>query len=1026
MKILNKKNVFLFLMLVAIVFATLGGIKTFEYYKKYNQNILNQEEGDVVQAISLIIPNIKEEAKLSSIYLGSNGKVNFNELETIKVKVNDSIDNAIKLTEGKPKLEYIAKRLKKLKKNEFYVRSKVETLSMEYQEIILNNYSKSIINSVTDLLSEINLKSVNLESKDYMYTYLDFLKLDNNFILEENFLCYFMMRNKGISDGDIETIDNIISNNIFPKYDNLKDRDVVSLLNKLFKKYELVKVGSSERSSMITSAILGNEFNINLDILEKVYSEKTRNFPLIYKTISIKNNKIITNKLDSSLVKLETFAIGSIVVLVILFILFLLYLKASKEKAALESTLKDIAIDLSPQRRLQLRAIIDGRDTNEIYSFLAMVISESNQAKDLFLANMSHEIRTPLNGIVGFTQLLKETETNDEQEEFINIIENSSDNLLTIVNDILDLSKIKSGKIEIEQIPFLAVDKFESALESYSARADSENINFNTFIDPNLNTLVGDSTKITQVIVNLISNAIKFTDVNGYVNVDIVKMGETKDTIDVRFSITDSGIGISPENQSKIFEEFSQADVSTSRKYGGTGLGLTISGKLISIMGGEIKIDSEVNKGSTFYFELTFPKGDKETTKTACDQIASKKIGYLIPNKEIESSINMNIERYFEFIGGEFNVYYADTILDIEKDNLPNILYADYDLFSDDIQKYSKLADKFIVFSKAEDKESVDNLNSEIDKNFFKPLNYTKIIKSLDVLSNKNISKEDDVKDVLKFKNLKVLVAEDNPINQKLIARVLEGLDLEIDIANNGKEALELRKENVNKYDLIFMDIQMPVMGGIESTKEIILYEKENNKKHVPIVALTANALEGDREKYLSAGLDNYLSKPINLPALKSLIVSYFPNNVVDSSFEDKIKVSSGKAVESKKEEPKKEVVKKETPKKKVKKDVLLFKSSTLERRIILKMLEKIGHSVDIVNSDEEFISKIEESSYRFAIYDLNNFEKVYKMIFEVIENSGAKPFVFINQMDIKDFDAKYLNIIETRIKPEQLKEKLK
>lgn len=310
---------------------------------------------------------------------------------------------------------------------------------------------------------------------------------------------------------------------------------------------------------------------------------------------------------------------------------------------------------------------------------------------------MSHEIRTPLNGILGFTQLLKETNTSPEQDEFINIIENSSENLLSIVNDILDLSKIKSGKLEIEEIPFNSTTKFESALESYSAKADSKNINFNVYINPEINIIKGDATKISQVLVNLISNAVKFTDTDGSVNVDIVQVNETTNTSTVRFSVKDSGIGMTPEQQRKVFEEFSQADISTSRKFGGTGLGLTISGKLINFMGGEIKINSKLNHGSEFYFELTFKKGQVDILET--ENISNKKIGLLIPNKEIENNINKNIERYLSFIGTNFYIFYADTIKNDEK-TLPDLMYIDYNLFEDNIDEVLNINTKKYFFQK--------------------------------------------------------------------------------------------------------------------------------------------------------------------------------------------------------------------------------------------------------------------------------------------------------------------------------------
>jgi signal transduction histidine kinase len=299
------------------------------------------------------------------------------------------------------------------------------------------------------------------------------------------------------------------------------------------------------------------------------------------------------------------YGMGALIALLLLLVLFVIYYNVNKDKQLFEDTLKDIEAVLNSEQQKELKTLIDNREINQIYRFLTKTIKEANQAKDLFLANMSHEIRTPLNGIVGFTQLLKTTDITAEQEEFITVIEHSSDNLLTIVNDILDLSKIKADKIELENIPFDPIEKFESAIESYGARASEKDIELGVYIDPDLPaTLMGDPTKISQIIVNLISNAIKFTPMSGNIDVSIEKLSETNEDVTLKFAVTDTGIGISDEQKAKIFDAFSQADVSTSRKFGGTGLGLAISEKLVTFMGGTLDIKSEEDKGSTFFFTL--------------------------------------------------------------------------------------------------------------------------------------------------------------------------------------------------------------------------------------------------------------------------------------------------------------------------------------------------------------------------------------------------------------------------------------
>ena len=525
----------------------------------------------------------------------------------------------------------------------------------------------------------------------------------------------------------------------------------------------------------------------------------------------------------------------------------------------------------------ELQRLIHDGNIDYIYKFLIKAILDANQTKDLFLASMSHEIRTPLNGILGFTQLLKKSDATEEQREFISVIEKSSENLLTIVNDILDLSKIKAQKIELESIEFDPIDSFEVSIESYAAKAGEEDIDFNLFVDPTLPTLLlGDPTKISQVILNLVSNAMKFTSKNGEVNVNIEKMFESRDEVQVKFEVSDTGIGITKEQKSKIFEAFSQADVSTSREYGGTGLGLSISGKFVELMGGKLSIWSVKDEGSTFYFTLSLQKPKSATRREVAD-LSAYRIGILNPHMDTEYIINENLDAYIAYTGAEIVHYTDESLLALKgSSKLPDILFIDHKfrLRGGEIEQFLDFDTKIVVMSTGDQKRSLKRYQSSIDKILYKPINFTKTLK---ILTNKVESSESERKII--FENLHVLVAEDNIINQKLLLNVLHRLGVEVSIANNGKEALESRMKH--EYDMIFMDIEMPVMGGMEATGQILTYERKHHKKHIPIVALTANALSGDREKYLGAGMDDYLSKPIHLDALNELLERYFKEKIV-------------------------------------------------------------------------------------------------------------------------------------------------
>jgi len=379
---------------------------------------------------------------------------------------------------------------------------------------------------------------------------------------------------------------------------------------------------------------------------------------------------------------------------------------------------------------------------------------------EMFLASMSHEIRTPLNGIIGLTEVLDGTALTKEQKEFVSMIRESSNNLRVIVNDVLEVSKLNAGKMELENIAFDLHGKISAAVGLFMPKVKEKEIALSTFVDENLpRQLMGDPTRLSQVLNNLISNALKFTGQGGKIDVSAQFICREGDEVSLKISVSDSGIGLSKIQQEKIFEAYSQATASTTRKSGGTGLGLTISRKIIHSMGGELAVESEEGKGATFFFVITL--------------------------KEAPASV-------------------------AEEEEIP--------------------------------KETAE-------------------VSKTDAVSEKQTDE------------IHVLVAEDNPINQKLIQVVLKKLGLKVTLADNGEKAVEARKQN--HYDMIFMDIQMPVMGGVEATHEILVYEKEQGEAHIPIIALTANALSGDREKYINEGMDDYTTKPLDVKLIEKLVEKY-------------------------------------------------------------------------------------------------------------------------------------------------------
>lgn len=994
-----KSNVKFITILPAILLIVLSSYILINEYFNFQRAQKAKTDIEQVKSFKNLLLNLSKERGLSTLTIIKNSNQTISSMTQQRKLTNDSIGSIVNIY-NKDKEDTLTYKIIKEIKKVIALRSTIDSKELSYDKLytaneILNSY---ILNKIETLNRPSDYK-IDTISKSYFKS----IKLLKSISDERDFISNIF--------NNSNSIDNLYMLKIFKDSSvyqtfSLLDSDINKIVDKHLNNKKFINI--MKKSDTIKKNILKNGYdNTNtIDTWYNIENEKLDNLQNVTNIIHQNLEKRISFNNEFTILKilLATF--------LIFLSLYMIYKYFKLKKYIIDNNNLKLLLQKSVDSSLLTKKIdLDSsKGIDEAYSLLDTSLDKieierqkaenENASKSIFLANMSHEIRTPINGIVGFTDLLKKANLPRELKEYVEIISKSTDNLLEIINNILDLSKIESKKVEVDAVAFSPVEEFENSVDLFIAKAAKKYINLSIYMDANFeNYLIGDSLKIKEVLLNLISNSIKFTPDHGKIAVRIKKLKNSKNEEEkIYFEVTDDGIGMSESELSEVFDAFSQADSTITRKYGGTGLGLTISSNYISLLGGKLEVFSKKDEGTSFYFTLSFKKSQPLRIAEYKGRF-SDILPLVITDNENEKLARF-LSSYLSFFTTNANYIKVEEVeQNISLFDKSNLIVITDEIYKNHDFSYLEETNKKLLIIKPtinyldEIKDNSPTLSLIEPISFFKAV---EIFANLSTKENISLLEHKTNPNTTKKDKYNILIAEDNDINMKLMQEMFNQYkNITLSCAYNGQEAVDMALKS--SFDLILMDIAMPIMDGLSATKKIIEYENINSLKHTPIVALTANALKGDKERFLSIGMDEYISKPVKENSILDMLKRF---NINPNTSYENHPIQKDEIIQL--------IPNKNTstlPQNSEIKDLLIYKKSRVETKIFEKVLSSVYDKIDIANSNEEFFEKIKNDNYKAILLDYETHELNIDKIIEDRDILGGSAMILFRNFETRISD---------------------